>query len=157
MIVSGLLFTTGVYSQTAQKKSLGGTPSKTDVKQDADKKQLPSQAKAGETPKKEDKKAKSAAKPIKGKVVSLTNVIMGKAGSVSKDEAMKMADKGDPIVFMVGEGKKGKIYFVYNTDGTFGSKNLAKYAANKFVGIVGKTKTVNGINYIVAEMIESMD
>jgi len=156
MIVTGLLFATGAYSQEAKKKSLGGAPVKSteEVKKDAGKKELP---KTTVAPAKTDTKKAKSAKPLKGKVVSFTNVIMGKAGSITKDEAIKMADKGDPIVFMVGDGKKGKIYFVYNTDGTFGGKNLAKYANNKNVGIVGKTKTVNGINYIVAEMIESMD
>ncbi len=82
---------------------------------------------------------------------------MGGDGKVSKDQAVSLAEKGDPIVFVVGDGKKAKIYFVYNTDGTFGGKNLAKYANNKFVGIIGKTSTKNGINFFIAEMIESMD
>jgi hypothetical protein len=157
MIVTGLLFATGAYSQPAAKKSLGGAPVKSteEVKKESGKKELP---KATAAPAKADtKKAAKSAKPIKGKVVSLTNLYLGKAGAITKDEAVKMADKGDPIVFMVGDGKKGKIYFVYNTDGTFGGKNLAKYANNKNVGIVGKTKTINGVNYIIAEIIESMD
>lgn len=103
-----------------------------------------------------DTKPKSG-KPLKGKVISLAKFIIDGKGIVTKDEAMKDADDGKPIVFLVGEGKKAKIYFVFNEDGSFASKKLAKFADNKFVGIVGKTKVVNGLNIIIAEMIESMD
>ena len=61
------------------------------------------------------------------------------------------------MVFCVEKGKSCKIYFVYNSDGTFAGKKLAKYANNKKVGIVGKAKTVSGINIIIADMIESAD
>lgn len=96
-------------------------------------------------------------KPIKGKVVSLNDIVGGGSGKVNKDQAKELAEKGNPIVFMVGEGKSAKIYFVYNEDGTFAGKKLAKYADNEFVGIIGKTKKVKGLNIIIAEMIESMD
>lgn len=92
------------------------------------------------------------AKPMKGQIVSFNDLVMGGKGKVSKDEAVKLADAGNPIVFQVGK----KIYFVYNEDGTFAGKKLAKYAANEFVGIVGKAKTVNGINIIIMTMIDSM-
>jgi len=101
-------------------------------------------------------KAKSG-KPIKGRVVSLSKLVVDGTGTVTKDEAMKEADEGKPIVFLVGEGKKAKVYFVFNEDGSFAGKKLAKFASNKYVGIVGKTKVVNGLNIIIAEMIESMD
>ncbi|MGC9078650.1 MAG: hypothetical protein ACP5I9_07855 [Candidatus Kapaibacteriota bacterium] len=100
---------------------------------------------------------KKSSKPLKGKVISLAKFILDGKGAVDKVEATKEADEGKPIVFLVGEGKKAKIYFVFNEDGSFASKKLAKYADNKFVGIVGKTKVVNGLNIIIAEMIESMD
>lgn len=91
-------------------------------------------------------------KPIKGQVVSFNDLVMGGKGTVTKDQAKELAEKGNPIVF-----KSGKtIYFVYNEDGTFAGKKLANYANNANVGIVGKTKKVNGINIIIASMIESM-
>lgn len=99
----------------------------------------------------------SQSNPIKGQVVSFNDIAGGGTGEVNKEQAKKLADEGNPIVFKVGSGSTAKIYFVFNQDGTFGSKNLAKYANNKFVGIVGKTKRVKGINIIIAEMIESMD
>lgn len=102
--------------------------------------------------------SKAPAKPMKGRVASFTDiVVMGGDGTVDKVKATEMAEKGQPIVFVVGAGKSAKIYFVFNEDGTYGGKNLAKYANNKFVGIIGKTKKVNGINIIIASQIESMD
>ena len=96
--------------------------------------------------------AQKSAKPIKGQVVSFNDLVMGGKGTVTKDQAKELAEKGNPIVF-----KSGKtIYFVYNEDGTFAGKKLANYANNANVGIVGKTKKVNGINIIIASMIESM-
>lgn len=113
--------------------------------------------KVTETPQTTRSKAKKLGKPIKGKVVSLAQMLLDKVGKVTKEEAMKQAEEGKPIVFLVGEGKKAKIYFVFNEDGSFAGKKLAKFADNKFVGIVGKTQSINGLNIIVAEIIESMD
>lgn len=100
---------------------------------------------------------KKSGKPMKGKVISLVKFVIDGKGVVNKEEATKEAEEGKPIVFLVGEGKKAKVYFVFNEDGSFAGKKLARYADNKFVGIVGKTKVVNGLNIIIAEMIESMD
>ncbi|MDX9791561.1 MAG: hypothetical protein WC313_02730 [Candidatus Kapaibacterium sp.] len=91
-------------------------------------------------------------KPIQGQVVSFNSIVMGGNGKVSKDEAKKLADSGNPIVFKSGN----KIYFVYNEDGSFAGKKLANYASNDKVGIVGKAKKVNGVDIIIATMIESM-
>jgi hypothetical protein len=95
--------------------------------------------------------------PIKGSIASLNNLIMGGSGDVNKAQAEALADKGQPIVFITGSGRSATVYFVFNQDGSFAGKKLAKYANNKNIGIVGKTKRVRGINIIIAEMIESMD
>lgn len=95
---------------------------------------------------------KKSSKPIKGQVVSFNDLVLGGKGTVTKEQAKELAEKGNPIVF-----KSGKtIYFVYNEDGSFASKNLANFANNATVGIIGKTKKVNGINIIIANIIESM-
>ena len=91
-------------------------------------------------------------KPIQGQVVSFNDIVKGGKGTVTKEEAKTLAENGNPIVFKSGK----KIYFVYNEDGTFASKKLANYANNAKVGIVGKTKKVNGIDIIIASMIDSM-
>ncbi len=96
-------------------------------------------------------------KPIKGTIVSFNDLVIGGSGKVNKKQAKELAAKGSPLAFKVGTGKKAKIYFVFNEDGSYAGKKLAKYANNKFIGIIGKTKRVHGINIIIAEMIESMD
>lgn len=93
-----------------------------------------------------------AQKPIKGTVVSLNDLVLSGTGKVTKEQAQTLADNGNPIVFKVGK----KIYFVYNEDGTFAGKRLAKYANNEFVGIVGKTKKVKGIDIIIMNTIDGM-
>lgn len=162
-IMIAFLFSS-VYAQEATKKTLGGTKTKTTTttttttevkKDDGQKKSLTeTSTKTTQTTKQKNVKAK---KPIKGRIASLTGLYLGGDGTVSKEQAVAQAERGDPIVFVVGKGKSAKIYFVYNTDGTFGGKNLAKYANNKFVGIIGTTSKKNGMNFIIAEMIESMD
>jgi hypothetical protein len=148
VIAIGLLFSSiGLFAQEAKKKTI--TP-KTKTETLEKKEEQKSKVESPDTKKK-------SGKPIKGRVVSLSKFILDKQGIVGKDEAIKEAEEGKPIVFLVGEGKKAKIYFVFNEDGSFAGKKLAKFAANKFVGIIGKTQIVNGINIIIAEMIESMD
>lgn len=99
-----------------------------------------------------DAYSQKSAKPLKGEVVSLNDIVMGGKGKVTKEEAKKLADAGNAIVFKSGK----KVYFVYNEDGTFAGKKLANYAESTSVGIIGKTKTVNGINIIIMSMIDNM-
>ncbi|MGA2297460.1 MAG: hypothetical protein ABSG15_07935 [FCB group bacterium] len=110
------------------------------------------QVTVGKETKKE--KAVKGAKPTTGVVVSLNKLVMGDPSGLKKDEAQKLADQGSPIVLLVGKGKGAKIYFVYNSDGSFAGKNLAKLAENKTVGVVGKVQTINGLKIIRASHIE---
>lgn len=100
--------------------------------------------------------AQKSKKPIEGKVVSLNDLAINSFQNWTKEAAEAEAAKGTPFVFMSGTGKKAVIYFVFNEDGTFAGKKLAKYAHNAKVGIVGKVQKVNGINILIAEIIESM-
>lgn len=92
-------------------------------------------------------------KPIKGQIVDFSALVLGGNGVINKKKATALVAKGKPLVFKVGN----KIYFVFNADGSFAAKNLVKYANNKFVGIIGKTKKVNGLNIIIADKIVAMD
>jgi hypothetical protein len=151
ILVFGLMFALLFSSAFAQEKAIP-------VKKKAEVNQPKQETLKKVEPKKtEQKKDKKAAKPTKGTVIDLNDWLKGGAGKVSKDQALKLAENGSPIVLMVGSGKSAKIYFVVNTDGSFAGKNLAKYANNKFIGVTGKTKKVGGMNVIVADMIESMD
>ena len=98
-----------------------------------------------------------AVKPTVGKVISLTDYLATGKDKIKKDEALAQVEKGNAIVLLVGEGKKAKVYFLLNEDGSFGSKNLAKYSANKQVAVYGKVTSKAGVNYIIAEKIESFD
>jgi hypothetical protein len=106
---------------------------------------------------KKDVKVKTAAKPTVGKVICLTDYLATGKDQIKKDDALAQAEKGHAIVLLVGEGKKAKIYFILNEDGSFGSKSLAKYAANKKVAVFGKVTVKAGVNYIITEKIESFD
>lgn len=91
-------------------------------------------------------------RPIRGQVVSLNDLVLNGKGRVTKDQAKELAEQGNPIVFLSGK----TVYFVYNEDGSFAGKKLANYANNETVGIVGITRKVNGLNILIASMIESM-
>jgi len=96
-------------------------------------------------------------KPTVGKVASLKDYLALGTETITKDEAVQQAEKGNPIVLLEGKGKSLKVYIILNEDGSFGGKNLAKYAANKQVAVYGAKKVKAGINYILAEKIESFD
>ncbi|MBE2189525.1 MAG: hypothetical protein IAE98_08660 [Candidatus Kapabacteria bacterium] len=89
---------------------------------------------------------------IKGQVISLDEYLTGGIGKVTKDKAKTLADAGHAIVLKSGN----TIYFVYNEDGSFAGKRLASFATAENVGIVGKTKTVHGLNIIIMTMIDAM-
>ena len=93
-------------------------------------------------------------KPMKGKVVSLDDVIKGKKDlQLTKEKAQELFEQGSPLVFLYNK----KYYFVQTESGDFAFKKLADYAHKQNVGIVGKTKIVSGINIIIMSNIESMD
>jgi len=93
-------------------------------------------------------------KPMKGQIVSLDDIIKGKKDlQLTKESAEKLLENGSPLVFLHNR----KIYFVQGTDGNFAFRRLANFAHHKNVGIVGKIKTVSGINYIIMEHIDKMD
>ncbi|MDA3842825.1 MAG: hypothetical protein PF588_00465 [Candidatus Kapabacteria bacterium] len=92
-------------------------------------------------------------KPMTGQIVDFGALVMGGNGELNKKNAEALVAKGKPIAFKVGN----KIYFVFNSDGSFAANNLVRYANNKLVGIIGKTQKVNGLNIIIADKIESMD
>ncbi len=93
--------------------------------------------------------------PMKCQINTLSNAIQqSKITHLGKKAAKALVAKGKILVVV---NQQGEIYFVYNQDGTFAGKKLAKYASNQYIGIIGKRKKINGVNIIIAEMIESMD
>jgi hypothetical protein len=162
LFIIALMLTIACYFGTAQtKQSFGGkTETKTEQKPSGDKKTFeePKEEKKVE-PKKTDapKSTKNAAKVYKGSIASLAGVAQGNY-TITKDEAQKLTAKGGVLVFVEGNsGKKAKLYFLIDQDGSFIGDKLASYAANKFIGVKGWKKTVNGTNFIIVDFIESMD
>jgi hypothetical protein len=92
-------------------------------------------------------------KPLEGSIVSLDGITMGGNGKVSKSEAQALVGKGNLVLF---KATNGTVYFVYNEDGTFAGKRLAGYANNNKVGMLGKTKVVDGLNIFIMTLIEGM-
>lgn len=97
--------------------------------------------------------SKPSAEVIKGQIVSLKGLVLGTDGKVSKDEALTLAAKGDPIVFLYN----GKVYFPFHENGSFAYEKAAQYANRANVGIVGKMQTKNGVNSIIVTRIVSLD
>lgn len=98
--------------------------------------------------------AQAKPKTYKGKIVSLDDVLKGKKDlQLTKEKATELYSNGNPLVFMVGN----KIYFVQGVDGSFAFKKLSDYAHNKTVAIVGKIKTVKGVNLLLMENIEKIN
>jgi len=98
--------------------------------------------------------AATAQKPLKGQIVSLDDIIKGvKDLQLTKERATELLERGSPLVFLYNN----KIYFVQEEDGAFAFRRLANFAHNKNVGIVGKTRTVRGINVLVMSSIDSIN
>lgn len=94
-----------------------------------------------------------SSKPLEGTIVSLNGLVMGGNGKVSKAEAQALAGNGNLILF---RATNGTVYFVYNEDGSFAGKRLANFAHNEKIGMLGKSKVINGINVFIMTLIESM-
>lgn len=105
---------------------------------------------------------KETGKTTKAKTMSSKNMMKGKVMSLAGYVSGKMADgsfkdNDQPLVLVTGQGKSSRIYFIYNSDGTFAGKKLMAFTPNKMVNVSGKTKTVNGLNVIYADNIESAE
>lgn len=92
-------------------------------------------------------------KPLQGTVVSFNDLVTGGTGKVNKATAQDLVSKGNLIVLQATDGN---LYFVYNEDGTFAGKRLAGYANNEKVGLLGKSKVVDGIHVFIMNLIEAM-
>ena len=93
-------------------------------------------------------------KPLKGKIVSLDDVVKGKKDlKLTKEKPNELLADGTPLVFLYNK----KIYFVQTEGGDFAFKKIVSFAHREWVGITGKTKTVNGINIIIMSDINAMD
>ncbi|OGU39553.1 MAG: hypothetical protein A2X61_14980 [Ignavibacteria bacterium GWB2_35_12] len=93
-------------------------------------------------------------KYYKGRVVYLSNIFIGNYAPMEKELMKLLASKGQPIVFMTGEGVNGIIYFVLNADNQPAVRMLAEYSDSKKVSIYGKMVRLNDLRILVADKIE---
>lgn len=95
-------------------------------------------------------------KYYKGRVLYLSNIFIDNYAPMEKDMMKLLASKGQPIVFMTGEGADGIVYFVYNKDNQPAVRMLAEYADSKEVSIYGKIVILNDLRILVADKIEKI-
>ncbi|MFH1050167.1 MAG: hypothetical protein V1779_04455 [bacterium] len=109
----------------------------------------------GEAPEAVEPEKKDYSKEaLRCQIVLLDDVATGNFRKLTKPQALEFVEKGKILVV---RAENGAIFFVYNEDGSFASKNLARYAANNYIGIIGKPKYIYGLNIIIAQIIESSD
>lgn len=87
---------------------------------------------------------------VTGKTVDLLEVVGGREGNVDKAKAIELFKAGKPLAFKTTDGK---LYIVFNTDGSVADKQLA-LNADKEYKIVGKIHNKNGFQYIIADKFE---
>ena len=101
-------------------------------------------------------KTPKAPKPIiTGKVASLADVMLGKEVALDVKTAEGLVDKGQTLVIVSGKGKKAKVNFIMNADGSMAAKKLAKMA-DKELEVFGTSSVRNGINVIAADKFAEM-
>ncbi len=83
---------------------------------------------------------------FRGYVVSLSKVMLGQEGRVTKEEAEALVKNGQPLALMVNK----KVMLVFNADGSYASNLLAKLAPYNTIGVIGKKLTRSGITFIQA-------
>jgi hypothetical protein len=91
-----------------------------------------------------------SAKEIKGKVASLNAIVLNQDGYVSKDKAIDLFKKGQPLVL---KADGGSLYFVYYADGFYAGKELSRHADKQSITVKGRVSTKSGINIIIYDEI----
>lgn len=128
------LFAVGTASAQLKKKSAEPTPP------------------AGSTTTTSTTPASSAKAPkgaMVGKVCTLMSVASGKVTYPGKDEAMKMANRGEILCVMVGK----RACVVLNSDGTNASTKLAAFGGGN-VTIMGRMLSRGGVNVLLADSMQ---
>ncbi|MFP4528346.1 MAG: hypothetical protein ACLFQX_07330 [Candidatus Kapaibacterium sp.] len=102
----------------------------------------------------DDKKTAMATadNPMQGYIVSIDAIAAGREGRVSKSEAVKLANDNRVLGFMSGS----IVYLLYEGNGAINNSKLANMAAAKNIGVIGKVKSQNGVNYIIVDKMRAM-
>ncbi|HRP01510.1 MAG TPA: hypothetical protein PLE30_02570 [Candidatus Kapabacteria bacterium] len=89
-------------------------------------------------------------KPLEGEIIVISDLMTGNHRKLTKDLAKQLVAKGEILAVK----SANEIYFVYNADGSLASKNLASYANNSKVMMIGKAKVVDGLNVFIVTLME---
>lgn len=90
--------------------------------------------------------------PVEGYVASLNEIVAGREGKITKDVATTLMNGGNPIVFVSGN----KVYFPVNASGANAAESLVNLAEVAKIGVLGETKRVAGLNFIVVNKARPM-
>lgn len=88
---------------------------------------------------------------VKGKVASLNALVLSQDGSVSKDKAIELFKRAQPLVL---KADNGSLYFVYYADGFYAGKELSRHADKQSITVKGSVSRKSGINIIVYDEIK---
>lgn len=89
-------------------------------------------------------------KPIEAQIIVVSDIVTGNFRKLTKDIAKQLVANGEILAVKTSDN----VYFVFNQDGTLASKKLAGYANNNKVMLAGKTKTIDGVNIIIVDVME---
>jgi hypothetical protein len=99
-------------------------------------------------------KATKAPKPvITGNVASLANILTEQDVALDVKTAEGLVEKGQSLVVVSGKGKKAKVYFIMNADGSMANKRIAKMA-DKELEVFGRLSVRNGLNVVIADKFQ---
>jgi gas vesicle protein len=92
--------------------------------------------------------------PMPAKVVNLNEIAAGRDGNISKSQAESLVANGQLLA--VRNLENDKVYLVYHSNGMYAGKDLVNMAEVERIGILGKAKTVKGVNVIMADKMRPM-
>ena len=90
--------------------------------------------------------------PVEGYVASLNEIVAGREGKVTKSVATTLMNGGNPLVFVSGN----KVYLPINASGGNAAESIVNLAEVAKIGILGETKRVAGVNFIVVQKARPM-
>ncbi len=100
----------------------------------------------------EPKRTDYSSSPLMGQVVSFNELVLNQDGVITADQAKDLVSRGQLLAF---KADNGKVYFLYNADGSYAAKKMAQYAGAK-VGVYGTVKKVKNLNLFIVKKFETV-
>lgn len=90
--------------------------------------------------------------PLTGHVVSFNELVLNQDGVITADQAKDLVSRGQLLAF---KADNGKVYFLYNADGSYAAKKMAQFAGTK-VGVYGTVKKMKNLNMFIVKKFETV-